>query len=293
MIKDKFKRDLTFEDLERSQEELSGSRGDWIIKRDVRLFTPENGENCIRILPFFNDDPFANTALGANIHLHRFPTGDSYVCLLETKKNRIPLGVCPICEARNDFPDDVRKTAVPGRTLLMWILNQKKPEDGVMLWTCPPKRVGQEILKRMRNRRTGEPINILDPDTGRNVYFEKSGSGLQTEYFAVEIDTEVSPVSDEVLKEVKYFEEVLEIKSEEFLRKVVRSFLGGFSVEESDEYVPEEIKAIEEEAEKTAEVIPPAKVEDRINVCFGHYGTYSECANCPLAKLCQGKTEGW
>ncbi len=180
--------DRSREESEQSNQESSG-QFDSIHRDNIPRYKPQDGRNQVRLLPpTFDRSKFApavadtskNFALTLLVHYGVGPNEQTYLC-------RKMLGDdedCAICdEARrltrdgdaedaNQFKAKKRKAA--------WIIDRKGETKDPTFWSMPfgPYKSAVSVSKD----EDGEWMKVDHPDIGQDLLFEKSGSGLKTEY---------------------------------------------------------------------------------------------------------------
>lgn len=167
------------------------------VRDDFRLFRPDKGENCVRILPATWEGA---EHYGLDIYVHHRVGVEkaSVLCLLRMLREP-----CPICEAIEDLGrsgDDVKELGAR-LSVLAWVLNRKKEQDGLLLWSIPPS-LDREIQKHSQDRRTGTFYVVDNPYEGYDIYFDKSGDGLQTRYEGVTPAREPTSVDQDWLDQI-------------------------------------------------------------------------------------------
>src|SRR3990167_5571610 len=104
------------------------------IDTSVPMFVPEEGENCVRILPLHPNE-MDTKHYGLDVHFHRNVgvNEDYYLCLKRMKKSN-----CPICDHQkslwNDDPE-MAKELYPDQRCLVWVVDRK--DDEAKLWSAP------------------------------------------------------------------------------------------------------------------------------------------------------------
>lgn len=180
-----------------------------------------DGDNCVRLVPPLADDPLGDQ-WGFNVWVH-FING-YFVCPRTFDKR----SHCPICAAamqmRREDPELAKQMTGSCRTLV-WVLDCNKVQSGELrLWPAPVTLINS-FLKLAKNRRTGELISIEDPEVGRAIFFEKTGTRLQTRYDSIVLDDSPFPLDPALVNDLKYFEEILVLHEEAELEAAVRNFL--------------------------------------------------------------------
>lgn len=170
------------------------------IHDDFTIWSPKKGTNAIRILPPTFDDP---DHYGINIYVHYNigPNKASVLCLSQMKNQR-----CPVCESRNKLlklgEEDEAKELKAGKRVLVWMLDRTDTGRGPMLWAMP-YTLDKDFCGLAKDPQTGEISPIDHPDDGFDIYFDKSGDGMLTQYSNKKLAKRSSPVSDEALNYVE------------------------------------------------------------------------------------------
>lgn len=217
----------TMSDDERDREYSSRlERGLPFIESELPQFRPRDGENFIRIVPPLEDDDLAG-AWGVDVITHYI---EGHGWLLSPKSldqtDHDPVDDL-IRELRKIDPEleDMVKTS---RKTVMHILDFNADErDGVLkLWGAPPTLV-DDFVKAAKDKRSGRTHSLEDPDNGLPLSFDKTGTGLQTRYSAVQLERDPFPLDDQIVDEIEYFGDVLIVESDEDMRKIIDKILDG------------------------------------------------------------------
>lgn len=177
------------------------------IQSELDQFIPLEGDNCIRIVPPLADDNMA-TLFGLDIWAY-YVGGKAFL----DPRTFDPSATNPAFEEYKKLkltdPEEAKKLSGTKRTL-MFILDLNNGDDKaeLKLWLAPPSLI-DDIIRVAKNKRTGELIALEDPDDGRPVFFERTGTGRNTEYKGVAIDQEKLPLDDSLLDKMPYFEDIL------------------------------------------------------------------------------------
>jgi hypothetical protein len=184
-------------------------------KHGIKLYKAKE-ENFLAIVPpedpdeYFGYEFFPHFNIGFN--------DAKFVCprmMDEAQAKR-----CPLCEeyrrlkqAECDDEQLMRNlNAFPPR-FLFWVVDMSSEEtmaEGVQLYDAP-MTVNDEIISLSKNRRTGEFIDISDPENGQTVIFERRGKGKGARYQGFELEDR-EPLPVEWLESVLPFKDVLVIK---------------------------------------------------------------------------------
>lgn len=154
---------------------------DPFLSEEVKLFKPKVGDNTVRILPATWED---SQHYGIDVFVHQGIGADrtTYLCL-EKMKNK----PCPICEARKrasaegdqEFADQLRVSS----RVFMYVVDRDKEREGAMVWNMGARQ-DADILKLCTDKRSGEVLQIDNPDEGYDLQFTREGEGLKTRYSA-------------------------------------------------------------------------------------------------------------
>lgn len=164
---------------------------DVYVKDHIKLWTPKDGDNCIRILPPTWDNP---EHYGVDLHVHYGigPDRQSYLCLSKHKDEP-----CCVCDERNeakrDGDEDYAKELRPVPRVLVYLVDRNNEKEGVQAWAMP-SGFDQDVVKVSVDRRTNAVLPIDHPEEGFDVEFEKTGKGINTKYKGIAISRRSSPL---------------------------------------------------------------------------------------------------
>ena len=260
MAKSKF----VYKGSDRSAEELSrkaseGARDyDSIFKSGIPIFKAKEGENCIRILPSTWDEPDWDYI----IHQHRNvgPDNVSYLCLDKMKDGE----VCPVCEAKRLATDKEEADELRiQKGSICWIIDRDDERTGPQVWQMPFTKVRNEIYARSVDKKTRAPILVDDPEEGFDINFTRVGTTVTTEYKAVEVARDPTPIHDDEKLQDKWLDyitenplpSVLNFYPAEHIEKVLFGKKSAKTKEDAPEQEPvrgRRALATEEEPEPTA-----------------------------------------
>lgn len=180
-------------------EERANQRGNdflGFIGQDFKTFTPEKGNNYIRILPPTWDDA---EHYGLDIYVH-YGIGPERAALLCPQKMKI--GPCPICEAgaraARAGDEELKKELDASKRVMVWMINRNDEKQGPMIWTMPWS-LDRDIVKVCRDPHSGEIYMIDDPNRGFDVGFERTGDGVTTKYVGIQIARKESSIPQDFL----------------------------------------------------------------------------------------------
>jgi len=192
---------------------------DALDKHGIEQYKAKVSTNFLSIVP--PPDPDAYFGLRIFVHYNIGPNKDAFLC------PRMMLGErCCICERQDQLKAaeadaDVVKAlgCFPPRYLFLAVdeSSAETSEKGPQLYDAP-QTINNEILGLSKNRKTGESIDISDPENGKMLVFDRVGtSATNTRYSAFELDKR-EPLADEWLK-VPDISELLYFASEEEMMK--------------------------------------------------------------------------
>lgn len=193
-----------------------GNKGKWYIDSDaledlgIESYKAEKGPNYIRLLP--QRDPDADFFREIHVHYDVGGSKDAFLC--PRKMYDEP---CSVCE----YADTLRKAGesrdtflpfYPSRRFLFFIVDvfdEKTRAKGIQLYDAPVT-IMNGIIGVSEEPRTGEIIDISDPDEGFNLVFKRTGTDMKnTRYEAFQKELPQKDVPDRLFDEVPTFDEVL------------------------------------------------------------------------------------
>ena len=253
--------------VDRVGENYQGPSRRGYFKSGIPTYNPKENRNCVRIVPPFEAAEIGSWGLDVHFHRNVGPNNDFAIC-----NNRMFSLNCYICELQTselwDSDRELAKSYYPDWRILVWVIDRMLPEDdplyGVpILWSCP-RTLCEEILIQSTRKDADVVVDISDPDTGRDVYFDRIGTGVQTKYKGVQIGESDIPLGEEVLEHMDEFSEVLVVLEYDEVKSM---FLGSGA----DEHVAE-----------SEDSDDPRNLE-----CYGkEYDKYEDCDNCAAAADC-------
>jgi len=217
-------------------------------KLSIKQYKATEGDNFLRILPPL--DPEAYFGLAIFVHYNLGPDkNDAFLCPRMMKKER-----CVICERQDALKakgveDTVWKKlgCFPPRYLYLArdCKNDETMDEGTQLYDAP-QTVNNEILTLSKDRRSGEVVDVSDPDDGKLLVFTRTGmKATNTRYSGFELEKD-DPIPEEWLDNLPELEDCLQYASEEDMLKA----LG---------LPPEEIVDTPPDGEKEDTPEPPAR----------------------------------
>lgn len=194
----------TAEDVNRRQQAGQGS-GVSYINGDFKRYSVSDGDNVIRILPPTWEDA-EHFGLDLYVHYGIGPDNSAFLCPKRMRNEE-----CPICEASQeadaDGDEDLARRLAPSHRVLYWLIDRDKEKEGPMLWAAPYRSIDKELAARMVDKRTGEVLNIDDPDEGYDVSYTKTGKAERTRYEGVQIDRHSSDLGRNADEWLEYITE--------------------------------------------------------------------------------------
>jgi hypothetical protein len=188
----------------------------------IEQFKPSAGDNFISIVCNPQEEGFYGRKVA--IHQHIGVDDRTYICPKGTWDKP-----CPICEEivrmrKNSEDQELINELRPSIRYLFFVLdvtNRKTEEKGLQWFDASPG-IKDEIVALSINKRSGEAIDVSDPDDGRAIAFTRTGTRLKTRYKGFELEDR-DPIPDEILDEIPFFDDVLQDVTYEDLEK---AFLG-------------------------------------------------------------------
>ncbi len=178
---------------QRAQTYAQGGRDNYVVA-EVTTYTPQKGDNWLRILPPTWQDA---KHYGWDVHVHYGIGPDRLAYLCPDKMGK---GPCPICQERAALAgrgmDDAASELRPTYRIAVYVLDRKAPEKGPQLWTMP-YRIDQELVALAQDKRSGEVLWPDDPFEGYDIEFTRTGEGIHTQYTGVRIARNASPLDND------------------------------------------------------------------------------------------------
>lgn len=205
------------------------------LDTDIPTFKPQSGENCIRIVPPLADDPLADGHPWGVPIIQYYIDGFGYAISpkLYGPAERDPVEE-GIRELKKTAPEMLEGGDVAvSKRIVMYVLDlNTDPEQGELkIWSCP-NGTAEDMVRAAKNKRTGAIHSLEDPDTGRPIFFEVTGSERTTKYVGMQLDDQPLPLDDEILDMLEYFEDIIKVEDDVTLEKAIRN-VGGEAEERS------------------------------------------------------------
>lgn len=170
---------------------MRGKEFDKFVKDHIKSWKPNDGVNIIRLIPATWKNP-EHYGFDLYVHYGVGPDRQSYLDL--TKMTDKP---DPITEehgmALRDGDQKYAKEIESKRRCGVFLIDRDNEKEGVQFWAMP-WTVDADLNKLAVDKRTGETLNIDDPEDGYDVEFEKTGKDRNTKYEAVSIARRSSPL---------------------------------------------------------------------------------------------------
>lgn len=190
----------TQEDVARRSKQASGAYDSFLR---VGAYKPRVGENQIRILPWLNGDRSDareqyekwggkdGAHWGIDILIHYNVGGDNgtYLCL---KMRGEP---CPVCEARLEAEGKEREKLQATAKILCWLLDRNDTTGNPPQPWAMPLKFSKGVSKASQIKGDGGWLAIDLPDEGYDIFFDKTGEGLKTQYDRIEASRDSTPLS--------------------------------------------------------------------------------------------------
>ena len=201
-----------------------GNDFDKIFKDGINTFSAADGDNLIRPLPPTWEDP---EHYGYDIYVHYGIGADNnaYLC-----RKKMLNEACPICEeqkrAEREGDDEYAKELKPKQRVAFFLLNRDEEEKGALIWSAP-WGFDRDVCKISVDKRTGEVLELDNPEDGYDIEFEKTGAKKRTKYEGVKIARKASDLDhDEALDfvEANPIPDILNFYSYEYIEDI---FNGG------------------------------------------------------------------
>lgn len=228
------------------------------------------------------------------VHYNIGPNGSPFICL--AKNYNEP---CPICEYRKELADsdqadeDVLKALNPKRRTIYNIVcydSNKEEEKGIQIWDVSHFFFEQKVASIAERPRSGGFVNWPDPDEGKQVMFERKGTGANNTQFLGHafIDRDYT-IPDEILQESRSIDELLHIPTYEEVDGILKGRKKQEVKEEQEEEKPKE------EARPTRRTRKPEPEPEEKDDCPGTFGKdidkFDQCQTCTQYDDCATEFE--
>lgn len=170
---------------------MRGKEFDRLIKDSVKNWKPADGMNSIRILPATWKNP-EHYGYDLYVHYGVGPDRGSYLDLHKMTDKPDPISE-EHAQALRDGDDKYAKDIEAKRRCGVYLIDRDNEKEGVQFWAMP-WTIDADLNKLAVDKRTGETLNIDDPEEGYDVEFEKTGKDRNTKYEAVKIARRSSPL---------------------------------------------------------------------------------------------------
>ena len=174
--------------------EKGGGDFDKIFKDGINTFSAADGDNLIRPLPPTWEDP---EHYGYDIYVHYGIGADSqaYLC-----RKKMLNEACPVCEeakrAEREGDDEHYKELKPKQRVAFYLVDRDDEEKGALVWSAP-WGFDRDVCKISVDKRSGEVLELDNPEDGYDIEFEKTGAKKRTKYEGVKIARKASDLDNE------------------------------------------------------------------------------------------------
>jgi len=170
---------------------MRGKEFDRLIKDGIKNWKPADGMNSIRILPATWPKP-EHYGFDLYVHYGVGPDRGSYLDLHKMLDKPDPISE-EHAEALREGDEKYAKEIESKRRCGVYLIDRDNEKEGVQFWAMP-WTIDADLNKLAVDKRTGETLNIDDPEDGYDVEFEKTGKDRNTKYEAVKIARRSSPL---------------------------------------------------------------------------------------------------
>jgi hypothetical protein len=199
-------RPRTVDEINARKSQQGGAR-EGFIRGDLKVWTPREGDNTVRLLMPTWENP---SAIGYEIWAHYSigPDNSAFLCLDQMKKED-----CPVCEERmiadKAGDDELAAELKPKKRSAFWIIDRAHEEIGPQVWVVP-WTLERDIYAVMLDKKSGEslPVDSLGDDGYDLSFIKEKKKGQQFfDYVGVQFDRRPSPLHDDedVVKEWEDF----------------------------------------------------------------------------------------
>lgn len=238
-----------------AKDSVSGSGGTGFFKPGVLPpFVPAEGRNVVRLVPPLEDDPHTNS-YGIDVRQY-FLGGQVLASPATFEPGAYDAAAAKRAEYRGVNEELASKFNSSSRKVLFVVDCNKEGEETFKIWSCP-KMAFDDMIEIARNDRTGELINLLDPEKGPLVSFTRTGTGRNTRYSAWKILNEEFPLEETDAEKLVHFKDIIIVPTEDEFTELVDKAAAGASE-------PEVANVDEDKGEAPGgEESPPAALRSR------------------------------
>ncbi len=219
----------------------TGNKFDSMFINGVTPYRLKQGSNFFRLVRDADSDYWAHKIW---VHSYVGTKNSTYLCPKKMSKGDRDL--CPICDAYADAvkegDKDEAKAFEPKERAIAYIIDREDEKAGLkvfdMSWS-----MDRDIAAACRNSRTGEVVDVTDPDQGFDISVTRTGSKLATRYIGMQVDRDSTPLAESQKQQDKLMEQVQSQPLPSLLKFRDAAYLADIltgKVEEKDE--EEEVK---------------------------------------------------
>jgi hypothetical protein len=173
------------------------SKFDKLLKPHIKMWTPNDGDNNIRIVPPTWAKP-EHFAYDIYVHYGVGPDRQSYLCLFKMKGEPDPINdererFRRDMDSENKDDKEYLKELTAKQRGLIYLIDRDNEKEGVQAWAMP-HGLDMDIVKVSVDKQSGEVLPIDHPEDGYDIFFEKNGKGINTKYEGVAIARRSSPL---------------------------------------------------------------------------------------------------
>jgi len=241
-------------------------------ERKVSKFSAGKGTWIVDIIPYTvgDNDPLnkkGDTAyvLDVMVHMGVGAADDRIVCL---SQYNLP---CPVCELikkkqadNEDYKTCIKPLVAKRRTLYNVIVRDNPDEEkkGVQLFEIAHFFFQKTIAALSKNKRSGGYVVFSDPDDGKSISFERTGTGAEnTAYGAHKFEDRPEPITDAELDAATTLDDYLVIRDYDDIYSVLH---GGKGASGDDTEGTDNEEGTEEETEQEERVVDPPKSNEQV-----------------------------
>lgn len=218
------------EALQKRTDKAIGSRGGkWkpIFKNSAKFqkWVCRPGDHIIDIIPYLDNNDDFQYKLELMVHQRIGPDEGNYIC----PKTFDSSADCPLCSARNiaqaEEEEDLAKLLRPRDRVVYNIVcydSNKEEDKGVQVWEASnylAEENFQAAAKKRKKGGGGGKVSFADPDDGKTISWEHTGTGVGTRYVGFAMEERDEPITDEILDEAYILEDLIDIPTVEMLQE--------------------------------------------------------------------------
>jgi hypothetical protein len=206
---------------------------------ELPMWKCKEGKHYVDIIPYLagKNDPLvkegkASHCLEIWVHYGVGPNDLPFICLLKNYNES-----CPVCDQREAFKasgevdEEVLKDLTPKRRTIYNIIcydDRREEDKGIQIWDVSHFFFEKNVASIAHNPRIGGTITWFDPDKGKQIMFERRGSGANnTSFIGHALMERDYVISDELLEDAFCLDELIHVPTYEEVELALKGRAGA------------------------------------------------------------------